>query len=77
VDSVPSEVSARRPGRLISVVAVAVALVAQIALYAVLLPFAVPVGLAVVNTFPSSGGPPVPVDTADISDAGALPFHLR
>ena len=66
----PSEVSARRPGRLISVVAVAVALVAQIALYAVLLPFAVPVGLAVVNTFPSSGGPPVPVDTADISDAG-------
>ncbi|KAA0118789.1 alpha/beta hydrolase [Mycolicibacterium sp. P9-22] len=35
-----------------------------------LLPFAVPLGLEFVNSFPSSGGPPVAIDTADLTDAG-------
>src|SRR3546814_1239591 len=29
-----------------------------------------PLGLEFVNSFPSSGGPPVPVDTADLTEAG-------
>lgn len=44
--------------------------IAQILLGRALLPFAVPLGLAFVNSFPSSGGPPVAVDTADLTDAG-------
>ncbi|MGU3500203.1 lipase family protein [Mycobacterium sp. C31M] len=66
----PSQVSARRPRRLLGILAVIIALVAQIAVYAALLPFALPVGLTVVNTFPSSGGLPVPVATADLTEAG-------
>lgn len=67
---VPSEVRARRPRRLFGILAVTVALVAQAALYAALAPFAVPIGLAVLNTFPSAGGPPVPIDGADLTATG-------
>lgn len=45
-------------------------LIAQILVGRALLPFALPLGLAFVNSFPSSGGPPVPIDTADLTEAG-------
>ncbi len=51
-------------------VTVFVVVIAQILLGRALLPFAVPLGLEFVNSFPSSGGPPVAVDTADLTDAG-------
>ncbi len=51
-------------------VTIFVVVIAQILLGRALLPFAVPLGLEFVNSFPSSGGPPVPVDTADLTEAG-------
>jgi hypothetical protein len=51
-------------------VTIFVVVIAQILLGRALLPFAVPLGLEFVNSFPSSGGPPVAVDTADLTGAG-------
>ncbi|MDZ7887198.1 MAG: lipase family protein [Mycobacterium sp.] len=51
-------------------VTIFVVVIAQILLGRALLPFAVPLGLEFVNSFPSAGGPPVAVDTADLTDAG-------
>lgn len=53
----------------VTVTIVAVVL-AQILLGRALLPFAVPLGLEFVNSFPSSGGAPVAIDTADLTEAG-------
>lgn len=52
-------------------VTIFVVVVAQILLGRALLPFALPLGLEFFNSFPSSGGPPVPVDTADFGATGA------
>ena len=51
-------------------VTVIVVVLAQLLLGRALLPFAVPLGLEFVNSFPSAGGAPVAIDTADITDAG-------
>lgn len=51
-------------------VLIVVVLIAQILVGRALLPFALPLGLAFVNSFPSSGGPPLPIDSADLTEAG-------
>lgn len=51
-------------------VTIFVVVLAQILLGRALLPFAVPLGLEFLNSFPSSGGAPVAIDTADLADAG-------
>lgn len=56
--------------RIAVAVTIIVVVFAQILLGRALLPFAVPLGLEFVNSFPSPGGPPVAVDTADLTDAG-------
>ncbi|MCF6385463.1 lipase family protein [Mycobacterium sp. MBM] len=51
-------------------VAIVIVVLAQIALGRALLPFAVPLGLEFVNSFPSAGGAPVAIDSAVVADAG-------
>lgn len=70
MEFVPSEVRSSRPRRIFGIIALTVALIAQLALYAALAPFAVPIGLAVVNTLPGPGGPPTPITSADRSAGG-------
>ncbi|WP_234709662.1 lipase family protein [Mycolicibacterium cosmeticum] len=68
---IPSDT--RRPRRIrraIVAVALIAVVVAEIAAAVALLPFAVPVGLAYLNLFPSSGGAPAPIQSADRSGSG-------
>ncbi|MDT5370700.1 MAG: hypothetical protein QOC62_5131, partial [Mycobacterium sp.] len=51
-------------------VGVALVLVAEIVAVAMLLPYVQPTVLQVLDTFPSTGGPPIPVATADLTGQG-------
>ncbi|MHA3023226.1 lipase family protein [Mycobacterium sp. BMJ-28] len=60
----------RRRRRAILILALIAVVVAEIAAAVALLPFAVPIGVAYLNLFPSSGGAPAAVSTADLSGSG-------
>jgi pimeloyl-ACP methyl ester carboxylesterase len=51
-------------------IGVALVLVAEIVAVVMLLPMLQPAAMRVIDIFPSSGGPPIPVASADMTDAG-------